>query len=225
MSASFWQAAETWYESHIFLWLILTILPIFCFIFLLIYRSAKYAKQCAIFFCLSFILCGSWTAFQSMKYKSYLNLAGNTTVQIRDRKMTPLGYQYYARWEKNLHVRYYVPDKIRALPFYQEEIVRYPVEYLGVNHGTYYFTYQGQIFCEREFVEFLPDVTQPELLGSQFILTDEDYQEIGFFSSNAIFYKNLIVNEAEREKKYEDVPYKEVKEGYKIFKDWIFATE
>ncbi|MGY3778623.1 hypothetical protein [Isobaculum melis] len=223
MNASTWQAAETWYESHVLLWLILIVISIFGLLFVLFYRERKHAKKWRLFFCLSLIISGFWTTFQSIKYQSYLDLVTKVSMQIRDRKMGPLGYQYYQKNDKEFYTRLYLPDKIRALPFYQEATVRYPITYLGKNHDSHYFSYQEQIFRERKFVTFSLDVTETELLGSQFILADEDYQSIGFFSPKSIYYKEILVNQSEQGKEYE-VPYGELKAGHKIFNDWIFAS-
>lgn len=203
MTVDFWTTAEVFYES-----IVPAIGILAAFLLLVLFYIRMYARRKKNFWTLivlvMMILPLGYAAWGYNHYDLYLEKGSLATPLIRDRERGLFGYKYYTRRQRDLYKGYNDAEGLRQLDFYKEETVTAPLDFLGSGPHFHYFQDQNdKIFKLTRGVEFVPTITETQAIGSKFVLTDTEFEEIGFFNPSRVMFDRIEVPQSMEGLEYE----------------------
>ena len=201
-----WMAAERFYTFFMPLVVLIMVLTISVYMFVLIYteRGTKASKVGSLIFFSLLVIAVGYSAVGHLTHRTWLSQNDYIHPGIRDRA-TIIGFETS---EDPAIVNAYrrsatLGENLGNLDMYDSERVTrsFPYEYIGSLGGDqHYFTYgetdefvfrmDGQVYWSEE---------EDMLVGHEYRLTDERFEDIGFYNEHQVIFDALYLTVEEKE--------------------------
>lgn len=200
-----WVAAERFYTFSMPLVVIFMVIFIGVYLFVLIYtdRGTKASKVGNLIFFSLLLIAVVYSGAGHLSHRNWLSQNDYIHPGIRDRSMI-LGME---TTEDPAIVNAYrrsatLGENLSSLDLYDSELVTrsFPYDYIGSRGNQHYFTYGESddfVFRMDGLVYFSED--ENELIGYEYRLTDERFEEIGFYNEHHVIFEALYLTEEEKE--------------------------
>ncbi|MCI3027582.1 hypothetical protein LMF32_00340 [Desemzia sp. C1] len=222
MAFSTWIQAEQFYNRTV-MWIALgSIVIIFIGLFIVFYAERKKAVRFIGVLTIVLVLVGVWTFEQHQQYALYLKEYSLTSPLIRDRQADAIVPVFYSEREKKVYARLNDLESLQELSLYEEKDHSIPIHYLGESQFLHYFEYEGKIFHTSSRILYTDDVSDAQIVGSEFTLKDPRYMEIGFNNDLNTMFRAIEVNEKNRQKSYTPEAGQYIPSIKEVFHQWNF---
>lgn len=223
MSADFWVAAETFYNTTMVAVAVIILLLVMLSGMIYAYSKSRHKKKIAAGGGLLAVVLAIGLGIGHLRYEDFLAVNDHVTPLVRDRQRAFSGYTYRSEDEIDYFAKMHDPESVRSLNMYQERVVTQPVTYVGKDEFFYYFEQDGELFKQRGNVVFDDQAEVTQMVGSLFALENEAFMEIGFRNPPYIMFDYLEVNQTEESEliDVENDDFVETAEEY-FAKTWSF---
>ncbi|MGE7365359.1 hypothetical protein ACQKKE_01770 [Desemzia incerta] len=222
MAFSTWIQAEQFYNRTV-MWIALgSIVIIFIRLFIVFYAERKKAVRYIGVLTIFLAVLGFWTYEQHQKYASYIKEYSLISPLIRDRQADAIVPVFYSEREKKVYARLNDLESLQELSMYEEKDNSIPIHYLGESQFLHYFEYEGKIFHTSSRILYTDDVSDAQIVGSEFTLKDPRYMEIGFNNDLNTMFRAIEVNEKNRQKSYTPEAGQYIPSIKEVFHQWNF---
>lgn len=157
-------------------------------------------------------------------YRPYLDEISIVNPLIRDRQKELFGYVPYPDREQDYYRNLNHLEALRTSSLYEETTQTQTVKFLGTENTLHYFENdRGELYRISQInVEYVDDIDDPQLVGSKFELSDNEFSEIGFKNPPYIMFERFEVPSNLSDLKYELNNPTDVRDSQYAFVDWTF---
>lgn len=221
MTFSLWSQAEKFYNSTL-IWMALgSVFIILIGLFIVFYAERKKAVRIIGILIIILSVVGFWTVERHQRYASYLKEYSLISPLVRDRQADTIVPVFFSEREKKVYARLNDVESLQELSMYQEKDKRIKVHYLGESQFLHYFEYEGKIFQTSKRITYT-DVPDAQIVGSEFILSEPKYMEIGFNNDLNIMFRTIEVNTKNEHKIYMPKSGQHIPSIKEVFHQWNF---
>ncbi len=225
MTVEFWRHAELFYELGVVILGLLLLLCVIALVFIVSYTNQRKRKGTVMLTIGIMTILSTVGLYGHWKYRPYLEQASYTNALIRDREPRLHVYIPYGSIEQAAYARLNHLEGLRKLTLYEEERVYEPIVYLGQGEYTHYFErMDGELFSQNRHIEFTDTTGQTQLIGSQFMLRDDDFQEIGFKNPKNVMFDRIKIPLSEKGKSYTPTREQNIQRADKVVHNWNFPN-
>lgn len=222
MSFSMWNQAEYFYNRTLIGGILISLCVVFIGLFVVFYAKRENAVRFVSVLIIGLSITGLWAAGQHQKYAQYLKEYSLINPMIRDRQADAIIPEFYSEREKMVYDRLNDLESLQKLSIYAEKDKHIRVNYLGENLFLHYFEYRGNIFQTSSGITYTADVSDAQIVGSDFTLKDPEYMEIGFSNDLNTMFRTIQVNEKDKNKVYTPESPQDVPSIMEMFPQWNF---
>lgn len=124
--------------------------------------------------------------------------------------------------KKKVYARLNDLESLQELSLYEEKDNSIPIHYLGESQFLHYFEYEEKIFHTSSRILYTDDVSDAQIVGSEFTLKDPRYMEIGFNNDLNTMFRAIEVSAKDKQKSYTPEAEQYIPSIKEVFHQWNF---
>lgn len=190
--------AEHFYYDQFWGYLIVGLLLLFFWIIMLLYGRRKERWVATVLVWAYVLPVSIWLGGAMMTYQPMITLTSRITASVRDYYRVPYSTIEYSFFEKSAYRNHFLPQTFEGLEMYRMETLEEPVTYLGSDRNYGYIELNGETYkLDKGFFKTCPTTNSAKREGIQYVLTDAQFQDLGFIPQTRIFLSKIFIPDSQ----------------------------